>query len=154
MLVYRRKKNNLKKKKKTVHKHICIRIKKKRRLIANKLTRISNAPKILANHDTKVLIEAGSETSRRKKCTSSRPWFLSSSIALCPFSMSLAVKITVNPRCANLFTIANPIPLFAPVTIATVSLDHHLHEKIYIYIYIYMLHKICYHGKRFGCVCV
>ena len=49
--------------------------------------------------------------------------------------MSLAVKITVNPSCANLFTIANPIPLFAPFTIATVSLDHHLHE-IYIYIYI------------------
>ena len=60
-------------------------------------------------------------------------WYFSLVFVLCPFSMSLVVKIIVNPSCANLFTIANPIPLFAPVTIATISLDHHLH-KIYIYI--------------------
>lgn len=63
---------------------------------------------------------------------SERPWLLSNSIASNPFLASLAVRITVTPNSANLFATANPIPLFAPVTIAFVSFPHHLLHQIFL----------------------
>lgn len=95
--------------------------------IANRvLTSISNASNLDLNQETKEWIEAGSDISSRQKWTfRSNPRTLSESIANKPLDWSRAVNTTVNPNSANLLTNAYPIPLFAPVTIATESLDHH-----------------------------
>ena len=90
------------------------------------LTRMSSFLKECWNQEAKVWMESGFETSRREKWTWS-PWAASDWRALRPLASSLAVRITVSPDSASLFTSAKPMPLFAPVTMATVSLLHHLH---------------------------
>ena len=91
-----------------------------------RLTRMSRAWKLAVNQAAKALMETGSATSRRRNRTWS-PSFRSVSTACSPLASSLAVNITVSSDCANRLTRANPIPLLAPVTTATVFLDHHLH---------------------------
>lgn len=90
------------------------------------LTRTSKDANFSRNHETKPSTEAASDTSSCENQTW-RPWDRSDSDALIPRSPSRAVRTTVSPNSASRLTIAKPIPLFAPVTTATVSLDHHLH---------------------------
>ncbi len=65
-------------------------------------------------------------TSRGWKFTLWSPWLFKDSRAASPRVASRAVSTTVIPSFANWRTISKPIPLLAPVTTATVSLDHHL----------------------------
>lgn len=91
------------------------------------LTNISKALKLDRNQETKHRMETGSDMSSWQKRTWwSTPRTLSESMACKPLDWSLAVNTTVNPNSANRLTNAYPIPLFAPVTMATESSDHHL----------------------------
>lgn len=92
------------------------------------LTRMSNPPNLRRSQDAKAMIDEESPTSNWQNSMSS-PWALRDSMAASPLVTSLAVRTTVTPSSASLLTSANPIPLFAPVTTATVSFDHHLHNN-------------------------
>ncbi len=65
-------------------------------------------------------------TSRGWKFTLWSPWLFKDSRASSPRVASRAVSTTVIPSFANWRTISKAIRLLAPVTTATVSLDHHL----------------------------
>lgn len=90
-----------------------------------RLTRISSPPNVSRSHRAKPWIEVGFATSNWRNWTWS-PWLLRDSTARIPLETSLEVRTTVSPSSASRLTMASPIPLFAPVTTATVSWDHHL----------------------------
>ncbi|RWW81038.1 hypothetical protein BHE74_00010596 [Ensete ventricosum] len=91
------------------------------------LTRMSSPPNLRFSQAAKVTIDEGSATSKWQNATRS-PWPSRDSTAAFPLPTSLEVSTTVSPSSANLLTSANPMPLLAPVTTATVSFDHHLHS--------------------------
>jgi hypothetical protein len=94
-----------------------------KRGLACLLTRMSRPPTVSRSQAANSATDAASETSSLRKATA-RPRARSGAAAASPRAPSRAVSTTVSPCSARRAARACPMPRFAPVTTATVSLDH------------------------------
>ena len=95
-------------------------------------TKMSVPPYVCWSQWANLVAESSLQTSRGWKAMRFDPTScFNDSTALFPRVSSRAVMMVVKPLCASWRAISYPIPLLAPVTTATVSLDHHL--KIHEY---------------------
>ena len=90
-------------------------------------TKMSVPPYVCWSQWANLVAESSLRTSRGWKAMRFDPTSrFNDATALFPRVSSRAVMTVVKPLCASWRAISYPIPLLAPVTTATVSLDHHL----------------------------